>query len=96
MLLFTMPLPWCAHYPLLLHYSLLLLTFAKRAPGVGSEAGAEAPGLGRFKEIGFLREGGNRNRVPQKQRFCGIPVIKNAPGQMNCPYAKVLPAAKRL
>ena len=30
-LLFPLPLPWCAHCPLLLHYSLLLLTFAKRA-----------------------------------------------------------------
>ena len=90
LLLFPLPLPWCAHYPLLLHYSLLLLTFAKRAPGVGSKAGAEAPGLGRFKEIGFLREGGNRNQVPQKRCFCGSPIIKNAPGEMNSPCAKVL------
>ena len=30
-LLFPLPLPWRAHCPLLLHYSLLLLTFAKRA-----------------------------------------------------------------
>ena len=61
-----------------------------RPSGVGSKAGAEAPGLGRFKEIGFLREGGNRNQVPQKRCFCGSPIIKNAPGEMNSPCAKVL------
>ena len=76
LLLFPLPLPWCAHCPLLLHYSLLLLTFAKRAPGVGSKAGAEAPGLGRFKEIGFLREGGNRNQVHKSVAFVGALSLK--------------------
>ena len=37
--------------------------------GAGSKAGAGAPGLGRFKEIGFLREGGNRNPPSLKRLF---------------------------
>ena len=37
-----LPLPWCAPHPLLLHSSLLLLTFAKRA---GELAGREAARL---------------------------------------------------
>ena len=37
--------------------------------GAGSKAGAGAPGLGRFKEIGSLREGGNRNPPSLKRLF---------------------------
>ena len=62
--------------------------------GAGSKAGAEAPGLGRFKGMRFLREGGNRNRVPQKRCFCGSPMIKNAPGEMNPPCAEIFAAQK--
>ena len=43
-LLFPLPLPWCAHYPLLLHYSLLLLTFAKRTGELAGRAAARLKG----------------------------------------------------
>ena len=68
-----------------------LTSYVREArPGGWIQGGGRSPGLGRFKEIGFLREGGNRNQVPQKRCFCGSPIIKNAPGEMNSPCAKVL------
>ena len=71
-LLFPLPLPWCARCSLLLHSSLFTLTsyFREACPGgAGSKAGAEAPGLGRFKGMRFLREGGNRNPPSLKRLF---------------------------
>ena len=49
LLLFPLPLPWRAHCPLLLHYSLLLLTFAKRpgeVPSAHTGQKGQAPGRG--------------------------------------------------
>src|SRR5699024_10381924 len=53
LLLFPLPLAWCARK------TSETCTLVLRPAGVGSKAGAEAPGLGRFKGKGFLREGGN-------------------------------------
>ena len=39
-----LPLPWCAPHPLLLHSSLLLLTFAKRAGELAGRAAASLKG----------------------------------------------------
>ena len=88
LLLFPLPLAWCARK------TSETCTLVLRPVGVGSKAGAEAPGLGRFKGKGFLREGGNRNRVPQKRCFCGSPVIKKAPGGVNPPFAEIFAAQK--
>ena len=88
LLLFPLPLAWCARK------TSETCTLVLRPAGVGSKAGAEAPGLGRFKGMRFLREGGNRNRVPQKRCFCGSPVIKKAPGGVNPPFAEIFAAQK--
>ena len=86
--LFPLPLAWCVRK------TSETCTLVLRPAGVGSKAGAEAPSLGRFKGKGFLREGGNRNRVPQKRCFCGSPVIKKAPGGVNPPFAEIFAAQK--
>ena len=88
LLLFPLPLAWCVRK------TSETCTLVLRPAGVGSKAGAGAPGLGRFKGMRFLREGGNRNRVPQKRCFCGSPVIKKAPGGVNPPCAEIFAAQK--
>ena len=40
-----------------------------RPPGGTSNRGAEAPLVGRFKGMGFLREGGNRNPPSLRRPF---------------------------
>ena len=78
LLLFPLPLPWCAPRPWLplwgsWHGAAVTegatTGLASCALGGGSKAGAAAPGLGRFKGKGFLREGGNRNPPSLKRLF---------------------------
>ena len=61
--LFPLPLPWCARK-----------TTETRTPvplsrGLDPRRGPQAPGLGRFKGMRFLREGGNRNPPSLKRLF---------------------------
>ena len=63
LLLFPLPLAWCARK------TSETCTLVLRPAGVGSKAGAGAPGLGRFKGMRFLREGGNRNPPSLKRLF---------------------------
>ena len=63
LLLFPLPLPWCARK-----------TTETRTPvplsrGLDPRRGPQAPGLGRFKGMRFLREGGNRNPPSLKRLF---------------------------
>ena len=44
LLLLPLPLPWCAHCLLLLHYSLLPLTFAKRAGELAGRVSGQTEG----------------------------------------------------
>ena len=68
-------------------------------PGGTSNRGGEAPLIGRFKEIGYLGEGGNRN-PPSPRRFFGDflsaqkvtrPGGRNHPLLPSCPQAKPSP-----
>ena len=78
LLLFPLPLPWCAPHPRLplwgSWHGAAVTEGATTGPascalGGGSKAGAAAPGLGRFKGKGFLREVGNRNPPSLKRLF---------------------------